>query len=132
MPILAASLAYFACVFAAGFLLGTLRVLVLERLTGPVPATLVEVPVMLVLSWLAAGFVLHRFAPGSPAGPRLAIGLLALAFLLLAEVAVSILAFGRTPGEHFALYGDVAPRIGLVGQLAFALIPLLRGTATAR
>jgi hypothetical protein len=132
MRVLSASLAYFACVFAAGFIFGTVRVLLLERLLGPVAATIVEVPLMLAVSWFAAGFALRRFAPESGAGGRLAVGLLAFAFLLAAEAAVSVLAFGRSLAEHVAVYGETAPRIGLAAQVVFALIPLLRGSRPGR
>lgn len=60
MPVLTAALAYSALVFAAGFALGTLRVLLLAPRLGEMAAVALELPVMLVLSWVAARAVLRR------------------------------------------------------------------------
>lgn len=47
MRIASAGLAYWAVVFALGFVLGTIRVLWLAPLVGLIPATALELPVML-------------------------------------------------------------------------------------
>lgn len=46
--------------------------------------------------------------------------------LIGAELSLSLLAVGGSVEEHFANYGQAAPLIGLLGQLAFAAFPLLR------
>jgi uncharacterized membrane protein YqjE len=66
-----AGLAYVAIVFAAGFVLGTLRVLIAIPAVGRLAATLVELPIMLALSWWACGWCLRRFSVPSGAGLRL-------------------------------------------------------------
>ena len=53
--VLKAATAYFALVFAAGFVLGTLRTLWLAPALGPMLAVAAELPVMLGVSWLACG-----------------------------------------------------------------------------
>jgi hypothetical protein len=55
-------------------------------------------------------------------------GGVALVLLLGAELGLSVLAFGRTIAEHLASYGSPAGALGLAGQVAFALFPLLRRT----
>lgn len=50
-----AGLAYFTLVFAAGFALGTARVLVLLPGVGETTAVLLELPLILTVSWLPAG-----------------------------------------------------------------------------
>ncbi len=50
-----AGVLYFGLVFALGFILGTLRVLVLEPRLGSTGAVLLELPVMLAASWLLCG-----------------------------------------------------------------------------
>lgn len=134
----AAGGAYFALVFAAGFVLGTLRALVLVPRVGETVAVTLELPVMLAVSWLACGRVLDRFAvPRSPRH-RLVMGGVAFLLLMAAELAVSVLAFGRSPAEHVAGYRSWAAASGLAAQILFAAFPLLRpdrgasGSGTAR
>ena len=127
MNVLAAGIAYFAIVFAAGFVLGTVRTLVLAPAVGPVAAVALELPVMLGLSWVACGWLVRRFAvpPAWPA--RLAMGAIAFALLMAAEAGLALLAFGQSPATYLAGLGSSAGLLGLAGQVAFALVPVVRG-----
>ena len=60
------ALLYVATVFAAAFILGTLRVLVLAPRLGELAAVTLEVPVVLGLSWIVAGWVLRRWPLPGP------------------------------------------------------------------
>lgn len=122
-----AGLAYFAIVFALGFALGALRVLVVAPLLGKLGAVLVELPLMLAASALACLFLVRRLAVPPAAAPRLVMGGLAFALLMLGEVAVSALGFGRTLAEHLATYRAAEAQLGLAAQLVFALLPLALG-----
>ena len=62
--------AYFALVFAAGFALGVVRVLVLAPRLGALSAVALELPLILTVSWIACGWVLKRFSVPPRAGPR--------------------------------------------------------------
>ncbi|HTJ88923.1 MAG TPA: hypothetical protein VL356_01920 [Acidocella sp.] len=120
-----AAIVYFALVFAAGFVLGTIRVLLVAPLWGELPAVLLESPMMLFLSWLACGASIRMFGlRGRCAG--LAMGAVAFALLMTTEFALSRLAFGRAPAETFSAWGTAAGAVGLTSQLAFGLIPVLR------
>ena len=120
-----AGILYFAIVFAAGFLLGTLRVFILLPLTGEFAAVALELPVMLVISWLACRKLISRFSVPATTEPRLVMGALAFGLLLLAEVGLSGFAFNRSVAEYFALLQTAPGLLGLAGQIAFAFIPLL-------
>lgn len=119
---------YFAVVFAAGFALGVLRTLVLEPALGPVAAVLVELPVMLAVAWMTCARLRRRW-PLARAG-ALVMGGVAFALLMAAEAGVSMGLAGRSLAEHWALYGDTAHRLGLAGQVAFALFPLVQAWRT--
>jgi hypothetical protein len=55
MPILKAGVLYFALVFGAGFVLGTIRTLWVVPRVGTRMAELIETPIMLVVTIVAAG-----------------------------------------------------------------------------
>jgi hypothetical protein len=119
---------YVAVVFAAGFMLGVLRTLVLVPLLGELGAVLVELPVMLTIAWLVCTRILRRW----PLSPPSAVGMGAIAFLLLmgAEAGVSTLLAGRSLAEHLALYSQLPHQLGLAGQGAFALLPWIQARRT--
>jgi hypothetical protein len=115
---------YFALAFAAGFLLAIPRILVLTPRVGEVIAVLIECPIILLISFLLARWVIHRFAPRAAPARRLAIGLIAFALLITAELLLSW-ARGTTPREFAAGLLLPARAIGLAAQVLFALFPLL-------
>lgn len=125
---LRAGVYYFAIVFASGFVLGALRVLVIAPRLGDVGAVAVELPVMLALSWFVCRWLVER-EPVAAQTPRLMMGAVALVLLLVAEAGVSVLGFGRSLAEHLAAYGAASARLGLAGQVAFAAFPLLQARA---
>lgn len=121
---------YVAIVFAAGFVMGVVRTLVLEPRYGPVLAVALELPLMLGIAWVVCGRILRRW-PLHGAQPAV-MGVAALVMLLLAEAALSVLLAGRTLGEHLALHAQGAHQLGLAGQLLFAAWPVVRTAAERR
>lgn len=119
-----AGILYFAGVFALGFLLGVARLLWLAPRLGETGAVLLELPLILAASWWWAGWLVRRLGVPAAPRPRLGMGGLAFALLLAAEFAVGAAA-GRPPAAQVANWGTVAGGLGLAGQVAFALIPLL-------
>jgi hypothetical protein len=122
---LRAAIAYWAVVFALGFVLGTIRVLWVIPLVGLLPATLMELPVMLVASWVASGWLMRRFAI-SQAYAALAMGGLAFALLMAAECALAVAMFGQTPAQWLTDLSQPHALLGLAGQVVFALMPWVR------
>ncbi len=125
MRIASAAIAYWAVVFALGFVLGTIRVLWLAPRVGLMPATALELPIILAASWFAAGWLVRRFTIAQQ-GEALAVGALAFAILMLAECALALTLMAQSPAQWLA--GLAAPHalLGLVGQGIFALMPWLR------
>lgn len=123
---------YFAAVFALGFVLGTIRTVWLLTMLGELIAVLLELPVMLAASWWLCAQLIKRFkVPARPAA-RLAMGALAFALLMAAELFLSLAVMGYTWHEHFAHYATAPGALGLAGQVVFALIPLLQENAVKR
>ena len=125
MQTLKAGALYFAIVFGAGFALGTIRVLLLVPRVGERTAELMESPIMLAVTVLAARWIVRRFAVPLAASQRLGIGLVALGFLLLAELAVVLSLRGLTVAEYLATRDAVAGTVYLILLALFALMPLL-------
>lgn len=117
---------YFAAVFALGFLLGTLRVAALAPVLGETRAILLELPVMLAASWLVCGWSVRRFDVPRAVGARVAMGGVAFALLMAAELSLSILLMDRSAAEHLGRYAETGPALGLAAQLLFAAFPLMR------
>jgi hypothetical protein len=122
---LRAAIAYWAVVFALGFVLGTIRVLWVIPLVGLLPATLIELPLMLAASWFAAGWLVRRFSLAS-ARKALAAGGLAFAILMIAECALAAMMTGQSPAEWLVGLREPHALLGLAGQIVFALMPWWR------
>jgi hypothetical protein len=121
-----AGLAYFLVVFGFGFLLGTFRMLIIVPVVGEITAVMLETPILLAISWFSSRWLIERFRVPSRLPIRLVMGGLAFAFLMVAEVGLSIFVFGRTLAEHLASYCHVASILGLLGQAAFASFPAIQ------
>jgi len=121
-----AGIAYFAVVFAAGFALGTARVLLLAPHLGELLATLLELPLMLAISWIACGKLIARFHIPPRIRPRFTMGAVAFALLMLAEVLLSVTVFNRSMNAFIDDLTTPHGLLGLGGQAAFGLMPLVR------
>ncbi|WP_374494814.1 hypothetical protein [Zoogloea sp.] len=120
-----ASMAYFALVFGAGFVLGALRVPFLVPRIGERMAELIEMPFMLVVVVMAARFIVRRFGLPGTAPARLGAGLLALALLLGAEVLLAVMLQDRTLDEYVASRDPVSGAVYLAMLALFAAMPLV-------
>lgn len=123
---------YFLLIFLLGMALGTIRILLLEPRFGTAPSVLLELPFILAASWIVCGWLVGYLAVPAAASSRLAMGATAFVLLMAAELGLSLFAVGGTVAGHFAAYRGGAPLIGLLGQIAFALFPLLRAVRGMR
>lgn len=126
-----AGVLYVAIVFAAGFVLGAIRGLVIAPAIGETAAIAIEIPIILAISWVVCRAITTRLALPPTRFARVTMGAVAFALLMVAEFLLA-LAFGRTPAEHFASYRGGASMLGLAGQMAFAALPLLQRGARAK
>ena len=125
MQIINSALLYFALVFGAGFVLGTIRVLLVVPRLGTRTAELIEMPVMILASFFAARWVIRRFPVRPTATGRIAIGIVALVLLLGAEFTFVLWLQGRTISEYLASRDPVAGTAYLLALGVFAVMPLL-------
>lgn len=118
MRTLKAAAAYFGWVFAAGFLFGAIRTLWVVPVVGVRYAELMESPIMFVVTILAARQIVRR----GLAHP-LAVGGIALGFLLIAEIATAVGVRHLSLHAYIATRDPVSGTVYLVLLAAFTVMP---------
>ena len=125
MRMLKSGLLYFTLVFAAGFMLGTIRIFWVAPRIGERTAELLEAPVMLLISVLVARWLVRTLGVPPTFLPRLGMGCIALVFMLVAEFTLAPWLRGISIRQYFAERDPVAATVYYVTLGVFALIPLL-------
>lgn len=122
MRVLKAAAIYFLIVFAAGFVLGLIRVPFLVPRLGARISELLEIPLMLaVVSWAA-----RRIAVRNSDLPRnrfLVVGLVGLFFMLAAEFSLAAAISGQSALEYAAARDAVSGIAYAFALLFFAAAP---------
>jgi hypothetical protein len=121
-----AGFVYFAIVLGTGFALGIVRVPFLVPRIGERWAELMEMPIMAATIFFAAGYILRHFPESHLRGRALAVGLLALALAVCAEVKLAVFLQSQTLAEYLRSRDKVSGSVYLVMLAAFALMPRLR------
>ena len=125
MPILKAGVRYFALVFGAGFVLGTIRTMWIVPRLGTRTAELMETPIMFVVTILAARWIVLRLAVPSTPFARLGMGCIALGLLLVAEFGLVLWLRGLSIKEYLATRDPVSGTVYYVMLGVFAAMPFL-------
>jgi hypothetical protein len=115
---------YFALVFGAGFALGTFRVLLVVPRLGARTAELIEAPVMLAVTFLAASWAVRRLAVPPASNRRLGMGSVALVLILAAEFTLVLWVRGLSLREYFATLDPVSGTVYYALLGVFAVMPL--------
>ena len=117
---------YFAMVLGAGFVLGMFRVPFVVPRLGERWAELAEMPIMAVVIYYSAGYILLRYPEINQTGKSLWVGFLALTLTVCAELALASLLQQQTLAEFIASRDKVSGSVYLALLLVFALMPRLR------
>jgi hypothetical protein len=125
MRTLKAGILYFALVFGAGFVLGTIRTLWVVPWLGTRTAELAETPIMLGIAVLAARFVVRRLAIPAEPSVRLAFGGLALAMMLPAEFTFVLRLRGLSIHDYLASRDPVSGTAYYVALALYAVMPVI-------
>jgi len=125
LPILKAGVLYFVLVFGAGFVLGTIRTLWVVPRFGMRIAELMETPIMLVVTIVAARWIVHRLAVPSVPSSRLGMGFVALGLMLVAEFGFVLWLRGLSIREYLASRDPVSQTVYYLMLGMFAIMPFL-------
>ena len=123
--VLIATNVYFGLVFGTGFILGAGRVSLLLPAVGERAAELVEAPIMIVVIFFSARFVLRRFVIPSQLSSGLTIGFGALLLLLAVELTVVLRLRGLTIGEYLSNRDPIAGAVYVASLFVFAFAPAI-------
>jgi hypothetical protein len=111
-------------VFAVGFALGTIRVILLVPRLGEMAAVLIELPIMLIASWFVASWIMRRFEIAA-LPPAALMGLVAFSILILLEIALERFAFGGSIRSFAGKISHGPGLAGFLGQILFGLMPII-------
>jgi hypothetical protein len=125
-PFIRAGAIYFVIVFVAGFILGTLRELVLVPIAGRTFGVLIELAIMVTISWIVCGRIVRRLRIASDRNGRIVMGASAFVLLILAEFGFTNLFLGWSAGEFFGGFRSLDGALGLLAQIVFGAIPFLQ------
>jgi hypothetical protein len=120
-----AGAAYFALVFGAGFILGSIRVPFLVPRLGERVAELIEMPFMFFVVLFSARFIIRRFALPTATSVRLSVGLVALSLLLAAELLLAVALQSQSLGEYIGSRDRVSGSVYLAMLVLFCVMPLI-------
>jgi len=118
---------YFLLVFAAGFALGAVRIMWLVPRVGVRTAELLETPLMILVTWMAARWIVRHFSVPHTAWLRFRIGAVALLLLVLAELAVGFGLRHLSLSEMVLERDPVSGPVYLFSLLLYGLMPALAG-----
>ena len=115
---------YFAAVFTIGFVLGTIRTLLIVPRVGARRAELLEAPIMVLVSFLMARWAVGRMAVPYVVSHRMLMGAVGLLLLLAAEFGFVLWLRGISLQQYFATRDPVAAAVYYSALAVFALAPL--------
>jgi hypothetical protein len=116
---------YFALTYAAGFVFGTARQLLLAPSIGGFNATLLEAPLMLIAITLAARWVIGWLSVPNTWSARLGMGLTAFTLLLAAEAATAGPFRGWTLDQWVGHFATPEGGLSMALFLLFAALPMV-------
>ncbi len=125
MAVVLVAIGYFAAVFVVAFALGVARTLVVAPTIGATAAVLLEIPIVLAVSWIVARRLLRARDFGVI--ERAAMGTIAFVLLMAAEAALAGVLRGQSVSQWAHELATPLGLVGLAGQLGFAAMPVLAG-----
>jgi hypothetical protein len=113
---------YFLIVFTFAFCMGVARVLLVAPRLGPMAAVLIEVPILIAVSWFVSRYLLRNSVLS-----LLQLALMGLTAFILTMASEALLAEFLQGNSVAAWAASLATSIGLLGlagQIIFALMPI--------
>jgi hypothetical protein len=116
---------YAVIVFLIGFILGSIRVLLVVPRLGEMIAVIIEAPLILAASWFVCRWCVDRLDVAATVPARSLMGLVAFLVLMSAEIGLGAV-LGRSLVDQLAAYKSTPGAIGLVAQMIFGAFPVIQ------
>jgi len=116
---------YFAFVFFVGFVLGTVRVLLLVPAVGERYAELIEIPLMLIAIYYSALYVVNRYSEAGSLSAFTYIGIIALAILLMFEFIFVLGIRGISIEQYISSRDPVSGTAYVLSLLVYVAMPFM-------
>ena len=120
-----AGVLYAIIVFVIGFIVGTIRVLLVAPRLGETTAVIIEAPIILTASWFVCRWCVTRLDVRRAVPARSLMGVAAFLVLMSAEFGLGAV-LGRSLMDQVGAYGSPAGAIGLTAQVIFAMFPVIQ------
>ncbi len=131
MTTAAASGLYFLAVFGAGFILGPIRLLLVEPRLGAFAAVLCEAPFLLAVIVVASRWAPRTLSLEPTRRSMVLVGLGALVMQQIADLIVGSTLRGLSPEEQFARFATPEGGVYAVMLILFAAMPALANKPSA-
>ena len=118
---------YGTLAFAAGFVFGATRQLVLIPAFGTTAGILIEFPLMLIAVGLIARLLVGRTPDGAPAWAKVAVGVIGVVVLVTIESSFALVVLHRTMDQYLDSYDVTKGAVFPIGLLWMAVAPLAMG-----
>ncbi len=115
---------YFLGIFALGFVLGTIRTLVLVPRIGALYGVLLEIPIMLTVSWFFSIRLISRCSIPKDLKSLLFFGEWGFFLLIITETLFAVYIFGQSWSEYLDGLQTLPGLLGLTAQFIFGIIPV--------
>ncbi len=120
-----AGMLYAFGVFVVGFAFGVVRMMLLEPNLGELWPIIIEVPIILGVSWILCQRAIAVLRVSGDWRSRALMAVVSLTVLLIAEITLWTMMFDYSLVTFFVRYTTLAGAIGLIGQITFASFPML-------
>ncbi|PKL18522.1 MAG: hypothetical protein CVV49_05410 [Spirochaetae bacterium HGW-Spirochaetae-5] len=124
--VLKSGLIYFLGIFALGFFLGTIRTIFLVPRIGILAGVILEVPIMLTVSWFFCKNLIIRFNIAKESADLLLFGGSAFVMLMATEFFFSVFIFKQGASYFFSNLLTLHGLVGFFAQIVFGIIPLIQ------
>ena len=94
-------------------------------MVGPLPAVLIEIPVILAIAWIGCRWIIRQLAVPASIGERISMGVVAFALLMIAEYLLALSISGLSLSAYAATFATAPGFAGLAAQLLYAVFPIV-------